>query len=190
VSQASSFLQRLRSRGLAKDRSGATAVEFALVAGPLFLMLCAVLELGFIFLLSATLDNATASIARTIRTGSIGPNATADTFRDKICEGLGWLQGRCESELSVDVRTFANFSNMNPPNPVTESGAFDKGQLVYQPGGPGDIVLVRAFYPWKLLTPYLSGGLSRLDDGSALMTAATTFRNEPYAGGQPAGAQP
>lgn len=183
MSQASFVPKRLRAHRLgrlAKDRSGATAVEFALVAGPLFLMLCAVLELGFVFLLSSTLDNATMEIARTVRTGRVDPNATADTFRNQICDKLGWLQGRCQDDLSIDVRTFSGFSNMNPPNPVSSSGAFDKGQLAYQPGGPGDIVLVRAFYQWKLLTPYLNGGLSRLDDGSALLTAATTFRNEPY----------
>lgn len=164
------------------DRSGATAVEFALVAGPLILMLFAIMELALVFIVSSTLDSATADVARTIRTGAVQKDGggSADKIRTDICGKISWLpEATCEANLSVDVRTFSQFTDITAPDPV-KKGKFDKSQLLYSPGKQGDVVLVRAFYRWKLLTPALLGGLQRLDDGSTVMTAATTFRNEPY----------
>lgn len=157
------------------------AVEFAIVAMPLFFMLFAIIELALVYLLSSTLENATSDAARTIRTGAVqtsgGGSATA--IRNAICDKLGWLQAQCQSNLSVDVRTYSQFANPTAPNPIN-NGNFDNTALMYAPGQQGDIVMVRAYYRWKLLTPFLNGGLQRLNNGVSLITAAATFRNEPY----------
>jgi hypothetical protein len=65
-----------------------------------------------------------------------------------------------------------------PPDPM-DGGAFDDGVLTYSNGAPGDLILVRVWYRHPLITTFLSQGLSRLDDGTAMLTAATAFRNEP-----------
>ena len=159
-------------------------MEFALVAAPLMLMLFGILELAMVFLLASTLENATSTVARTIRTGQAqGGGATATSIRDSICTNLNWLlMSQCQSNLSVDVRTFTQFNNPAAPSPINK-GKFDSSALMYSPGNPGDIVLVRAFYKWTLFTPLLTGALANLDNGVTLLTAATTFKNEPYAGG-------
>ena len=108
-------------------------------------------------------------------------NRCASTFRTTICENLGWLQAGCESNLTVDVRTYAKFDNPTIPEPLDDKGVFDKTTLVYTPGGAGEIVLVRAFYEWKLITPFLSfSGLRTEKDGTRLMVASAIFKNEPY----------
>jgi Flp pilus assembly protein TadG len=189
VSSASAFrLPSLLRRACARarrrffaDRSGAMAVEFALVVFPLIFMLGAIMELALVFLVSSTLENATSDTARTIRTGAVqtAGGGSANSIRDAICAKLGWLQSQCSTNLSVDVRTYAQFSNPNAPNPIN-NGKFDSTALTYDAGAQGDIVLVRAFYRWTLLTPFLKGGLQNLDGGVTMLTAATTFRNEPY----------
>lgn len=160
------------------DRSGATAVEFAFIAPILIMMIFSVLELGMIFMLSSTLDTATTDTARTIRTGTA--SATAAGFRDQICDRLGWMQTPCKTQLSVDVRTYSQFGGQSVPEPIT-AGTFDKTSLAYNVGKQGDIVLVRAFYEWKLLTPFLAfSGMRKLSDGTRVMMSSATFKNEPY----------
>lgn len=153
-----------------------------MVVGPLIFMLFSIIELGVIFLLTATLDNATADTARTIRTGAVqtAGNSSATTIRDSICSKLGWLAATCHRDLSVDVRTYAQFNNPTAPNPIN-NGAWDESALTYNPGAAGEIVMVRAYYRWKLLTPFLNfGGMQKLGTGEKLVMSAATFRNEPF----------
>jgi Flp pilus assembly protein TadG len=173
------------------DRSGATAVEFAIIAMPFLFLLFALLELALVFMVSTTLDGAMNEAARTIRTGAAqaaGVSSKED-FRDVVCARLAWLGSQCEDNLSVDVRTFEEFSDLDAPDPI-EKGAdgkkvFNEKALQFAPGQADDIVLVRAFYRWPLVSPFLRGGLERLDGGVSVITAAVTFRNEPYSCASP-----
>lgn len=152
-----------------------------MVAFPFFMLLFGVLELGFIFLLSTTLDNALTETSRRIRTGEFqtGGNSTAVAFKTDVCAALGWLQADCSSKLFIDVRTFPQFANVVVNNQVN-NGALDTAAMTFVPGGPQDIVLVRAYYQWDLFTPGLNLGLQSLSGGKSLITATATFRNEPY----------
>ena len=181
ASPKAGFLRRRFARW-AGDKSGATAVEFAIVVTPLIFMLFSILELAAVFLVTATLDNATNDAARAIRTGATQTSGggSATTLRDSICAKLGWLQSTCAANLTVDVRTYSQFSNQAAPSPVTNTNTFDPKVLAYSAGSQGDIVLVRAFYQWQLITPYLYGGLQKLSGGKDLIIATATFRNEPY----------
>jgi Flp pilus assembly protein TadG len=173
--------RRAAARRFLRDSSGAMAVEFAMVAAPLLFMLFAIIELALVFMVSSTLENATTEVARTIRTGAVqtagGGSQTA--FRNSICAKIGWMQSSCQTNLSVDVRTYAQFTNQNAPDPVSNK-TFNAGSTTYSVGVQGDIVLVRSFYRWKLVSPFLTGGLERLSGGVTLLTAAATFKNEPY----------
>ena len=170
---------RRRRRGA---QEGATAVEFAMVAGPLFFMIMATLELAMVFVVSTMLESALSKAAREIRTGQQQGSAdvSQDAFIDKVCSQMVFLQASCEGQLAVDVRGTAGFSSDGAPDP-TEGGAFSTSNLTFQPGGPNAIVLVRAFYKWPLFTPFLSQALSKVGGNTAVITAADTFRNEPYA---------
>lgn len=185
---------RRRLARFPRAAEGATAVEFALIAFPFFLLLFAIIEVALVFMVSTSLENSLARSARTIRTGELQtgnaaratprtPAELANEFRTEICANLGWLQGQCASNLSVDVRTFAQFNTVNGPDPVRTNGGnttFDETALAFQPGGPSTIVLVRAFYRWRVVTPLLSPGLIDLSDGSHLVLATAIFRSEPY----------
>jgi hypothetical protein len=61
------------------------------------------------------------------------------------------------------------------------NGAFDPSQLAFQQTAACSIVLARAFYNWSLLAPDLSG-LAHLNGNKVLLSAAASFRNEPYSG--------
>ena len=176
-----SILRRNPLSHFVPANKGSAAVEFAMIAFPFFMLLFGVLELGFIFMLSTTLDNALTETARRIRTGEFqtGGSATAANFKNSVCGSLGWLQDDCGSKLFVDVRTFPTFTDVVVDNQVKD-GALDTAAMTFVPGGPEDIVLVRAYYQWDLFAPGLNLGLESLSGGKSLITATATFRNEPY----------
>ena len=55
------------------------------------------------------------------------------------------------------------------------------GEFVYQASTSGQIVIVRAAFPMKLYTSFLSGpGLSNLSGNRRMIAAVAAFRNEPF----------
>jgi Flp pilus assembly protein TadG len=172
-------LQRLRR--FVRAREGATAVEFAMVAAPFLFMLFAVVELGLVFMVLVTLDNATTQSARRIRTGELqnAGGASAASFKTDICNRMDWIRSNCLANLNVDVRTYTQFSNANEVSPIS-NGTFNAGVLTFNPGTASSIVVVRSYYKWKLFTPFLDQAMSKLNGGTAVLTATAAFRNEPY----------
>jgi hypothetical protein len=65
------------------------------------------------------------------------------------------------------------------PSPVDAQGNF-QSNFSYQPGGPGDIVVVRLFYQYPVYVSLLGFNLSDMAGGKRLLTATAAFRNEPY----------
>ncbi len=173
---------RLRRRlaRFARAERGATAVEFAILAFPFFALLFSIMELGMMFIASTTIEAATVTAARQIRTGQLqsGGSNSAAGFKTMICNNMSWISvSDCMANLSLDVRTFASFSAITMTPPV-KNGQIDQTQLTYDAGSSCDIVLVRVFYPWTLLTPVLEPGLPDLGSNQRLLTATVAFRNE------------
>jgi Flp pilus assembly protein TadG len=185
-SGASSVLARHRRRAAAllgrfgMASGGATAVEFSIVALPFLTLLFAVLELGLVFMVSTSLENAVDDAARQIRTGEFqGAGGTKATFKTLVCNGVTWLSD-CSSKLTIDVRTFTDFNATDATPPVDAQGQLIPTAMTVQPGGPVSIVLVRAYYEWSLITPMLNSSLVNAGGGKRLISAAAAFRNEPY----------
>jgi Flp pilus assembly protein TadG len=168
------FLRRART-----NDSGATAVEFAMVAAPFFFLLFAMIEIAAVFFTSTVLENAVLETAREIRTGQVqNGGITQAQFRDEICDRVS-IVGDCD-RLEFDVQVFDGFNSVTQTSPIAGDGSLDTGSFGWDPGGAGDIVLVRVFYRWSLLTPNFGGALSNMGGNQRLLTAATVFRNEPF----------
>ncbi len=168
-----------RARAFVGDRKGATAVEFALIAAPFFLLIFAILEIALIFFASAIIENAVSMAARDIRTGQMQNAGQGEVeFRAAVCEQIRTVAD-C-GRLSVDVRTFENFGSAQFDPPVGADGELDDGGFTFDPGQAQDIVVVRVFYDWPLLGPGMINGLANMPGNRRLISAATAFRNEPY----------
>lgn len=171
-----SLLSRFR-----RDRDGSAAVEFAFVAAPFLALMFGILDLGLVFMVSTTLENAVDEASRKIRTGELQTaGGTASTFKTAVCDEMSWLGAGCSSAVHVDVRTFTTFAQVTSTSPTT-NGAFDDSKTTFAPGGSESIVLVRVYYEWALMTPLINTGLKNLANGKRLISATATFRNEPYA---------
>jgi len=85
-----------RCRALRRDESAATAVEFALLSFPFFLIVAGILQTSVIFLATQVLESAVQDASRHIRTGQIQKSGTSlETFREQICGRLISGSGRC-----------------------------------------------------------------------------------------------
>lgn len=169
------------ARRFALGRRGAAAVEFALVSIPFLALTFGIIEIGLIYFVSISLENATYSAAREIRTGQLQTSggSTAASFTTLICNDMSWMGASCSSNLSVSVQTFSTFQAVTQTNPIS-GGTINKNTLPYSIGGPGDIVLVQSFYQWTVLAPALDKIGTPMSGGQTLLQAAAVFRNEPY----------
>jgi hypothetical protein len=52
--------------------------------------------------------------------------------------------------------------------------------MQYNPGGPGDIVVVRMFYQWPQIVTGLGYNITNLAGNKRLLYATAAFRNEPF----------
>ena len=165
-------------RSLWRNRDGSVAVEFAFVAVPFCFMLFAILEVALIFTLDSVLENATIETGRLVRTGQASAQGmTAAQFKDELCSRMVIFADDCATSATIDVRVIPQF-NIAPPDPLAGEG-FNPAGLTYDNGNPGNLVLVRVWYQHPLLTTFLSQGLSRVGNRTAVLTSTTAFRNEP-----------
>ena len=80
----------------------------------------------------------------------------------------------------VDVRSYGNdFSSVDLAAPIDANKNF-VNNMQYNPGGSGQIVVVRAFYQWPLFITGLGYNISNLAGNKRLLSATAAFRNEPY----------
>ena len=163
-----------------KREEGAAAVEFALVASAFMWVFVGIAELGLMMLASGGLEDGVDKVARLIRTGQADQQGlSAAHMRDVICKQVV-LKTSCKSALVLDVRSFPDFASVKLPTPSTDSKGNVKLSSAYQIGGPRRVVVVRAFYPWKFITPLIGNLMHAVKGRVFVLNAATAFRTEPY----------
>ena len=172
-----SILRRFR-----RNRAGSAAVEFALVAPMFFALLFAIIESGIMFFAGQVLETVTQNAARTILTGQTQTAGLSQTVFDSqvVCPSgsVASMLFNCNN-LSVDVRSYSAFSTVVMSSQIDAGGNFINN-MQYNPGGPGDIVVVRTFYPWQLFVTGLGYNISNMSGHQRLLYGTAAFQNEPY----------
>lgn len=173
------LLRRARRR---PGREGAAAVEFAMIGGLFFLMLFALFEIAMVFTVDSVLQSATTDTSRLVRTGEAASQGfDAAKFKAALCDRMGVFASDCDNRATVRVETVVNFDTPPPPPPEPDELTDD-----YDGGEPGELMQVTVWYAQPVLTPFLDQGVSR-HGYTALLTATTAFRNEPWATPAPIG---
>ncbi len=165
-----SVLRRFR-----RNRRGSAAVEFAPV---FFALLFAIIETAIVFFAGQVLETITQSSARMILTGQAQTAAyTQAQFKTYVCGQIPALF-TC-SNVYVDVQSYNSFGNVTLNSQIDGNSNF-VNNLQYNPGGPGQIVVVRLFYQWPLFVTGLGYNISNLAGSKRLLAATAAFQNEPY----------
>ena len=167
------------ARRFARKQDGAAAIEFGLVAAPFLALVFAIMETAIVFFAGQTLEAAVADTARLIMTGQAQTQGLTQTsFKTAVCGKIFGLFD-CAGGVQVDVKSYTSFSSVSTTPPVT-NGTLDTSKMTYQPGGPGDIVVVSLYYQWPVYISLLGLNLSDLSGSKRLLVATAAFRNEPY----------
>jgi Flp pilus assembly protein TadG len=168
-------------RRFRKSRAGATAVEFAMVAPLFFGLLFAILETGTLFLRQTAMEAGVEEAKRLTMTGQVAgagnAAAQATAFRNAFCNQVSWIIA-C-ANVYFDVRAFTTFGLAAMPSPVN-AGVFNPGGLTFNPGGPCQIVVIRAYHEVTSITSFIRNDVANLGNGNVLLGAAAAFKNEPF----------
>jgi len=157
-----------------------TSVEFGLVAAPFVALSFAIMQTAIIFFAGQALETAAAIGARLVLTGQAQTQGwTAAQFKQQVCNAITGLFN-CQSGVYVDVETYSSFAAVNLGMPIT-NGNFNASDMNFNPGGPGDIVVVRLYYQYPVYVNLLGFNLGSLNGGLNLLAATAVFKNEPYA---------
>ena len=187
---ARTFATKLLGR-FRRDKNGATAVEFAIISVPFLGLLFAIFETAFVFFATEAIEFAGSEASRQIMTGQTQTAAisTEAAFKSGVVcptNGKRLIPSFIDcSKLRVDARGASDFSTIDFSRPSTYKFCL---------GAPGDITVVRLFYP---LPAYFSI-ISRMSDGSVgkittgtemdsgtrvhMLIGTSVFRTEPYSG--------
>lgn len=174
--EGSSLLRQFLS-----DEEGISAVEFALIALPFFMLIMGIFEICMIFMVATVLEYGAREAAREIRTGafqSSGANTLAD-FESNICAEMLNLFG-CDTRLHVNVTQPANFPTTPDPIPLDGTGALDTSGFSMATNGRDQIVVVSVYYEWELFTPLISSYMANMPGNVRLLISTQVFRNEPF----------
>ncbi|HEY4994706.1 MAG TPA: TadE/TadG family type IV pilus assembly protein [Aestuariivirga sp.] len=167
--------------------SGVSAIEFAMVAPPAFLLLGVTIETGVMMFSQYTLQTAVETAARSIRTGSAQMNSVSSTnFKNSICNSVGSLLD-C-SKVVVYVRsdpTFAALVANTPPllniGPSTGSTTVS-APACYNPGNASQPAIIIATYDWYFVSWGMSAFGNVAGNKANRLIGLTLFQNQNYPG--------
>ncbi len=161
--------------------SGATAVEFALVAAPFLALLVALFQTALVFFAGRVLDETTEQASRYIMTGQAQTaGMTQAGFATWVC-GQTFALFTC-GKFMINIQNYNSFASAATTTPTLTfnySGAVTNSWN-YNTGNPGDIVVVQVMYQWPLVFGPLGLNLSNLSNGNRLLMSTAVFKNEPY----------
>jgi Flp pilus assembly protein TadG len=183
------FLDRLRGGKVShflRREGGAAAIEFAILSGPFIALMLAILQVTLIFFAQDALETTVEASSRMVLTGK-APTATSgmtasqaqNAFAAAVCTNSPGLF-TC-GNFMIDLQPVASFANANVSQPVLTYDANGKVTNVwtYNPGNPGDIMVMRVMYQWPVFLGPLGLNLSNLPKSQRLLMSTAVFRNEP-----------
>ncbi len=171
-------MHRLFSR-FRHDHRGAAAIEFALVATALFLLLMGTLEFALVQFASGVVENAATVAARYGITGdnyseagAFQKNAAGVNRQEFVSQTIRELSGGLMDGANVKISTqqFGSLggANFSDPSGATENGGFGSG---------GQGVMYYITYEWELFTPLVG---QFFPDGKVQLTSAVLVANEEF----------
>jgi Flp pilus assembly protein TadG len=178
--------RRNRFGAFIKDRQGATAVEFALIAAPFLAIIAALIQTFLLFFAQSQLENAVRQSSRQILTGqvqtqdaSLSQTAAVAAFHQTVCNN-GAILFTCAG-LMVDVQVASQWSsaNIGMPTLTYDSNGNVTNTWQFNPGNAGDIVVVRVMYLWPVFFGPIAFNMANQANGSRLIMASAAFQNEP-----------
>ncbi len=175
----------------ARDKRAATAVEFGLVALPLFAIIFAALQAAIVLMAEQELETAAEQAGRLVMTNQVSSTVGATNasgasiyqsqaqFTKQVCSFLVALFN-C-SNVMVNMQTASSWTTANTAAP--SYATLQTNTWTYQTGSHTqantDIVVLQVMYEWPVFGNFLGFNLANLANGKRLLMATSVFMNEP-----------
>lgn len=187
--ETAAFLRRFGA-----NADGVTAIEFAMIAPVLTLMIAGIVELGMMTAAQRILDDSLFVASRVGKTGYIDTGKTqAATIRAGVEKAASALLD--PAKITLTSVSYPDYSYMTPEpftdtnkngkwdagEPYTDTngnGKYDNGEGASGTGSCGQIVAYTATYNWTLFTPLIGQLLGT--NGIAPIKSRIVVKNEPY----------
>lgn len=160
-----------------KEQDGVTAIEFAMLGMPFFLIITSIIEVSLFFFAGQYLDHSVDQVARKIRVGELKNLKTAAEFKQVICNEAS-IMLKC-NEIKVDLKVVASYDDIGEDSPAPVAGVLDDTEYGFAQAGASQIVQLTVHYKWPVLTNFVAQHWADLDDG-ALMSSVAAFRTEAF----------
>ena len=176
-----------------RNNEGVTALEFALIAPVLLLLIMGIVEFSIVMFINTVLEGATIASSRYGKTGYVESGSTRQ--QQIIKQITDRTAGILDPALiTVTTTVYPAFNSVNKPEPYTDTngnnqynigepytdvngnGQWDSDMGAAGLGNANDVVVYTASYPWTIQTPMVAAIL-----GSTFTIASrTVVKNEPY----------
>ncbi|MEM9331469.1 MAG: TadE/TadG family type IV pilus assembly protein [Pseudomonadota bacterium] len=159
------------------SEDGVTAVEFAIIGGPFFLLIFAIIEASLFFFAGQYLETTVDDVTRLFRTGQFNTATTEQEFRDEFCDRL-IVMFEC-ANVRTELQVAANFADLTDPVAPDDDGNLPGNTF---PGGPGaeQIIQLSAQYKWPVFTNFAAPLLQTPTGDYALIQVVAVTRTEPF----------
>lgn len=173
---------------------GVAAVEFAMVAPVLFLLIFGITEFSLIMYATSIIEGATTNSSRMGKTGYTEAGMTREEMiYDIIKDEAGSLFN--PDHLVITAKAYNDYDDIGVAEDYDDNngnGTYDVGDTLYDTngngvwdsdigaaglGGAGDVVVYTVSYPWELFTPLIG---SMFENSTYTITTSIVVKNEPY----------
>ncbi|MEM1105205.1 MAG: TadE/TadG family type IV pilus assembly protein [Pseudomonadota bacterium] len=162
---------------LRRDKRGATAVEFALVAPVALFLIFAVVEYSLFYFKTSFLKHVLYEASRNVQTGEVQDAGDPQGFfRGEYCSDALFLI-RCEN-VFFDVRSASDLALVTFPEATFDAQGAPTN-FVFEPGGPSDITTMRVATPYIFVTPFMQQ-IFQPSGAPAIIVGYSVARNEPF----------
>jgi Flp pilus assembly protein TadG len=166
-------------RSLIGDHRGAAALEFALVAGPLFAVMTAIFQVTLTFFAQQVLETASEKAVRQLLTGSAQRSGmTRDQFKTLVCSKLPGFM-KC-ANVMINVRAATSFSAADTARPTItyDSTGNPNNTWTFAPGNAGQITVAQVMYIWSVQSGPFGFDISTMSGSRRLLVATSVFKTE------------
>jgi Flp pilus assembly protein TadG len=177
-----------------KDQRGVAAIEFAILAIPLFMLIMGGIEFGFMMLSKARLGGALQQAARMATTGNNETNGANGEKIDAMVKAE--LQVTGGATVDVEKSYYDSFDQVRKPEEKDSAGTsppycwtdvngnqrWDQNPSRVGFGGANDIMNYKVTLKYPVLFPLVTRTVTGSSD--VVLTGQAALQNEPFGGGQ------
>lgn len=177
-----------------RDESGTAAIEFAVIAPVLLLIMFGIIEFSLAMFMQSVMEGATTLSSRLGKTGySQQGISREDTIRAALNQRAGTFLD--VDEITITSKFYGQFDQIGDEEPYIDTNhnhRYDTGETYTDVNGNGhwdadmaepgygdanDIVVYTVTYPWQIMTPVMR---PFFDNGILPLRSVAVVKNEPY----------